>query len=130
MHKKRLYLLIGVCMAFVVSILLLALLAANQSAQNQQNADQPRAEYSGNLACLPYKNTQPGQTVTLECATGLRTTDGKYYALKDIPDEYKYLEFSTDIIVSGEVTPPAADDRYDTIGTIKVSIIETLPATD
>lgn len=130
MHKKRLYLLIGSCVAFVVAILMLAVLTANQQAQNrQQTDDKPRMEYAGNLACLPHKNVQPGQPETLECTTGLRAEDGKYYALQDIPEEYQYIEFSSDIIVTGDLTGPAANDYYDTVGTIKVRDIEVIPST-
>jgi hypothetical protein len=130
MHKKRLYLLIGVCIAFVIGILTLALFTANRQAQNEQANNQPRVEYQGNLACLPHKNAQSGQPQTLECAIGLHATDGSYYALKDVSEEYQYIEFSTDIVVLGDISEPAANDKYDTKGTIKVRAIEILSATD
>lgn len=38
-----------------------------------------RATYTGTVVCLPHKNTDGPQT--LECATGLKTDEGKYYAL-------------------------------------------------
>lgn len=129
MHKKRLYLLIGVAAAFVGVVLLLALYAATQQSQQQQTTV-TYTKYDGNLACLPHKNTQPDQPQTLECAIGLKTKDGKHYAIKDIPEEYRYTEFSAHIIVEGEVSSPPADDKYDTLGTIKVRSIEIVPANE
>ena len=127
MHKKRLYLLIGICVAFVGAVLLLAIYAGQQQQQAREQADTPRVEYRGNLACLPHKNTSPDQPQTLECAVGLLAQNGDYYALKDIPEEQKYTEFSAELIVTGEVTPPTANEKYNIKGTIKISTMDEVP---
>lgn len=126
MHKKRLYILIGLCAAFVGVVLLLAAYAATQQSQQQQPTV-TYTKYTGNLTCLPHKNTGPDQPQTLECAIGLKTTNGQHYALKDIPDEYRYTEFDTQIVVEGEVSTTDANSKYDTVGTIKVRSIEIVP---
>jgi hypothetical protein len=126
MHKKRLYIVIGLCVAFVGVVLLLAAYATTQQSQQQQSGV-TYTKYTGNLACLPHKNTSPDQPQTLECAIGLKTTDGQHYALKDIPDEYKYTEFDTQIVVEGERSDSPTDSKYDTLGTIKVRSIEVVP---
>lgn len=63
-------------------VVLLIVLFANQNrSQNQEPADitRERMTLTGTYLCLPHRDTSGPQT--LECALGLKTDDGTYYAL-------------------------------------------------
>lgn len=67
--------------AGVVVVLLIVLFANQNRSQNQEPADitRERMTLTGTYLCLPHRDTSGPQT--LECALGLKTDDGTYYAL-------------------------------------------------
>lgn len=76
---------------------------------------------TGEFICLPHKNK--GQIQTMECAFGLKTAGGEYYALSD--PEMKYLmdiPTGKQITVSGIIDPTdtRANSIYDIVGTLNV----------
>jgi hypothetical protein len=80
--------------------------------------------YTGTIVCLPHKdNSGP---ITLECAYGLQTTDGKYHALRSLVEST--LIFSVDTGRQARVTGTVVstpDSNYDIVDTIEVeSIVE------
>lgn len=79
-----------------------------------------QALFKGEVVCLPHKDK--GEFQTLECAYGLKTEDGKYYAISD--PEAKYVTaFSTSekVLVEGSLAAPSVDSKYDIVGVISVS---------
>ncbi len=84
----------------------------------------------GTLACLPRKD--PRGPHTMECAYGVKTTSGDYYALDTIayPDDTIWqLPTDAPVRVSGKVTPldKVSDVRlktYNILGVIQVTSIE------
>jgi hypothetical protein len=78
----------------------------------------------GEVVCLPHKDTDGPQT--LECAYGLKSTDGKYYALRDSDPEYKNLS----LLPTGEVAVVSGTlfedpgSKYDTVGVIEIQMVE------
>jgi heat shock protein HslJ len=75
--------------------------------QGTGEIDRYRATLSGEYVCLPHKNT--GGPQTLECAFGLKTDVGEYYALdfnlmsqSPVPPN---IPMNTRITASGVVTP-------------------------
>lgn len=117
MDTKKLLILAGTVLFIMLTAAAVILVSTNQQAQAPAA---PTTRYTGNMTCLPHKNAQPGQPQTLECAIGLKTTDGTYYGLKDMPEESQNVEFSTLITVTGDIEAPAADEKYGIAGTIKV----------
>lgn len=78
-----------------------------------------RISVSGQVACLPPKDT--GRPQTLECAIGLQASDGRYYALKPGTSAAPIgQQTGATIRVEGILNAPAADERYDIVGTISV----------
>jgi len=79
---------------------------------------------SGVITCLPHKGDGPH---TMECAFGLKAPDGTFYALQDLwtvaPD---MTETEVSVRVTGAVSTPAADEKYDIVGVIKVTKVEKL----
>ena len=75
----------------------------------------------GKLVCLPHKNTDGLQT--LECASGLRTNDDKYYALKGSLGEFDSGRDQT-VIVEGTLEGNETD-KYKSEGTVVLGSIKT-----
>ncbi len=115
--------LVGVSVA--VTVLAIGSIMGVIFAMSHQRVSAPQTQVSpitvsGTLACLQLKNPQPGQSVPLVCAIGIAAHDGRHYALQDMPQGASETPFTKQITVSGDLTPPAADETYDTRGTITV----------
>jgi hypothetical protein len=126
MERKRLLVAYGVVTILVVAFIMVLLLSIGQKSPQPEVAPTP-ITVSGTLACLPHKNTAPGQPQTLECAIGLRTNDGRYYALKGLSSEHSQTSFETRVYITGSVVPPPTNTNYDTVGDITVSTFEVSP---
>ena len=68
----------------------------------------------GESTCLPHKGSGPQ---TLECAQGVKTTSGAYYAIDGVVDRNNK---DNSIEVTGTLRPASTDTTYDIAGTIKV----------
>lgn len=87
---------------------------------------------NGEITCLPKKGT--GQQ-TLECAIGLKGSDGQHYGLKDLSKhdpEYKFSVGGLRVEVTGafsqeEVSGPDGN-KYDVVGIIDVTSIKEIAA--
>ena len=85
---------------------------------------------SGEIACLPKTGTGPQ---TMECAIGLKGTDGQYYGLKNLfkfDSEYKFSAGGLRVEVSGtlsseEIKGPDGN-RYDVVGVIDLASIKEI----
>lgn len=79
---------------------------------------------SGELVCLPHRDSVGPQT--LECAYGLRqTSSGLYYSLSDPAMIFlNRLSANHLITVTGYLTTPGSD-KYDTVGMITVSSLDS-----
>jgi hypothetical protein len=119
MERKRLLIACGVITLLAVVGVVIVIISMSNRTGNSSQVPTPMT-VTGNLTCLPHSNTQPGQPVTLECATGLKTADGRHYALLNLSSKDANTDFSKQVTVSGDVVPPSADERYDIEGTIVV----------
>ena len=86
---------------------------------------------TGHITCLPKKGPGPH---TMECATGLKGSDGRYYAFKNLVEhdpEHKLsgggalVEVSGTILGPEEMEGPAAS-TYDIAGVIAITSIRVL----
>ncbi len=80
----------------------------------------------GLIVCLPHKNTNGPQT--LECATGLRDAEERYYGVRDTDPGYKNLSnapMNVIVEVKGKFTPQE-DNIYQSIGVIEVVSISEI----
>lgn len=78
---------------------------------------------TGKSVCLPHKNNNGPQT--MECAYGIKASDGKYYGLRD--PEMKFmtaLATGETITVTGVVTDEPGS-RYDIVGVIEIQSLKT-----
>lgn len=87
--------------------------------------------YEGSFACLPHKETNG--PVTMECAFGLLTDDGTYYALdlSAVTDEFTQMGGKSRIRVDGAMMPveTLSSDRwskYNIKGIIRVITVTEL----
>lgn len=79
---------------------------------------------SGEFVCLPHRNTSGPQT--MECAFGLKTPEGMYYALRDSDPTYKHIS-SIATGKKGTVTgmlEKREDKKYPTEGVIVIDSIQ------
>lgn len=119
MERKKLILACVTVTLAALAVIATMVFALNRSA-NQPPAGPKEVTIAGNLSCLPHKNAGNGQPVTLECAIGLKTKDQRYYGLQNLPNDAASTSFDKTIEVSGELSLPSADERYDVVGNIKV----------
>ncbi len=105
---------------------------------SQQGSVQPPADVpqdvtlQGHFTCLPHKNT--GGPVTMECAFGLETDDGKYYALDATavsPSPLADMTTGKQVSITGLLVP--ADQlntdqwqKYDIVGIMQVKTAKKL----
>lgn len=75
---------------------------------------------TGKIVCLPHKDTSGPQT--LECALGLQTDSGTYYALSDEkgPAGISSIDTNQRIEVTG-IFKPHSNSQYQDIGVITVT---------
>jgi len=83
----------------------------------------------GNMTCLLHKDTT-GPT-TLECAYGIASVEGVYYALdlSQVSSDVSSISFDQQIAVTGHLTPLAALSnnewqKYDIVGIIQVESVD------
>jgi hypothetical protein len=117
LEGKRLLIACGITTLFAVGIISVIILSMSHGADKAQTPSTP-VTASGTLACLPHKDTNG--PITEECAIGLRTEDGRYYALQQLGTTNAQTPFTKHVTVTGTLDPPTADGLYDTIGTIQV----------
>lgn len=85
---------------------------------SSKEASQEEITISGEMICLPHKNTSGPQT--LECAFGLKADDGNNYALTD--PNWKFLTGvgnGTKVEITGKLTKKQ-DQKYDSAGLVKI----------
>ncbi len=108
----------------------------NQPRENPNPGTKPpfpqsKVALSGETVCLPHKNTEGPQT--LECAFGLKTNAGTYYALdlNALPDLAGDFQVNERVTVTGVITPVEAlsSDRwqiYPIVGIFSVATIQKI----
>ena len=106
---------ITVALAAIITTITIFMVASVQAPSASTNVT-----LSGEVACLPHKNTDGPQT--LECAIGLHTDDNRYYAL-----QYSLTpnlgNTGDRVQVTGALTT-GGESIYDIVGTIKVENIK------
>lgn len=118
MEGKKLIIACGIITAFALVCIGVVLFSMNRAPNGQKTTYSSITE-SGVLSCLPRKDT--GDPQTLECAIGLHTEDGRYYALQDLPQDITAGSFNKHIQLTGLLVPPSPDAKYQIVGTIKVT---------
>lgn len=119
--------LIGVGAYFVLSQLTGQAPASTPSPASQEIVTEP-ITVNGEIVCLPKTG---GGAQTLECAIGLRTTNGQHYGLKNlfkVDPEYKYSTTGLRVEVYGALSSEKMKgpdgNKYDVVGTIDVASIK------
>jgi hypothetical protein len=83
--------------------------------------DSDKITILGQISCLPKIGSGPQ---TLECAIGLKATDGKYYELKNLyklDPQYKFSQDGLQVNVSGILShEKISGKKYDVAGVIDV----------
>ena len=75
---------------------------------------------TGTITCLPHRDQEGPQT--LECAYGLKTDDGIYYALSDSNSDYANLTKAGTgdrVLINGMFTP-SEKGKYQSVGEITI----------
>lgn len=121
----------------VVALLIGIALIVNTTGQNPVHPNPSpsptsgqQSTISGTIECLPHKDRNG--PVTLECAYGIKTAEGAYYALDTAfyPGIIGDLPTGSKVAVTGAVTPVDQLDKesrlriYDILGVIQVHSVE------
>lgn len=80
----------------------------------------------GDYGCLPHRNTEGPQT--MECALGLRTSTGTYYALSDTSADHSLISSvptGSKVQVTGTLTLEESP-VYQSSGTIAITAFKQL----
>lgn len=114
----------------IVALAIGAFFAFNNFIYDQKQGDgNPPAPYAatlrGTYVCLPHRDTSGPQT--MECAFGLQTEVGEYYAL-DFGEDGDMTQFKSgeEAFLTGTITPIEALStdqwqKYDIVGILSVS---------
>ena len=117
--SKKLYIL-----AVVVAIVAIIIIAKVVHAPTNQSADSTGQQVSlrGSSVCLLHRNHNTNEPQTMECAIGLKTEDGKYYALKGDAAAISNLRQDMTVTIEGTLQKEA-DTIYQSEGTVSVTKI-------
>ncbi len=113
--------IIGCAIVYGVS----ARFGGNDSAHNSVKTTPMPISTQGEIVCLPHLDTNG--PVTMECAYGLRDSDGFYYELKDENSSFQNsanVPMNTPVFVEG-ILQLMKSDTYNSIGVITISQITT-----
>lgn len=126
MNEKKLFKLIAALIIIILGVTLYIIVA-----RPTHKVAAPSSEsltISGEIACLPKKGSGPH---TMECAIGVKSSDNKYYGLKNLDKHDPEHTFSstgqhvkvTGTFQAGEVSG-IGSGTYDAVGTIDVTDIK------
>jgi len=127
-HRSNPFLVASTLLVAVGCILLTACGTTSSAQKNAEVDAAPRqVTLSGSSVCLPHRDTSGPQT--MECAFGLKTDDGSYYALDLLILESEILrDFPTQerLTLKGTLIPlEDIDERtwnvYDIVGQLRVT---------
>lgn len=80
MNKKALFITIGIILIVIAAGAALYFTGVFSKLTQPKTPETPQSQtYEGTVLCLPHKKAE--DTQTLECAVGLKTSDGTYYGL-------------------------------------------------
>ncbi len=115
-ESKHLIIACAITVALAIIVIITTILLV---ARVQAPAAGTQVRLSGEIVCLPHKNT--GGPQTLECAYGLHTDDNRYFALlyTTLPDQ---TNPGGRVEVMGTLTA-GSSSVYDIAGTIKIDSI-------
>lgn len=120
--KYPVMLWLAALLVVLVAILLIA--AAVKAPSNGGNMKLPSTEgkvrLHGKLVCLPHKNMDGPQT--LECASGFKSDDDKYYGIKDNNQKVGSTPYNEPVVIDGEFVKESSD-LYQMEGSIIVESI-------
>ncbi|MEK7613133.1 MAG: hypothetical protein AAB449_03250 [Patescibacteria group bacterium] len=110
---------------------ILAKLAGGGASSTPQTPERPSGSeagitttLTGTIACLPHKG---GPITTLECAFGLKTDNGRYYALKNLSEIAPHIADTTiRVRVMGALSEIDENEKYDIDGVITIMTITEL----
>lgn len=102
---KQQFALLGVLVAIALVFIFIGGLISPRVEPQTSSTDPYRATLSGVQVCLPHKDTSGPQT--LECALGLKTDSGEYYALnlQMLSQEQPVIPNGARVTANGLVTP-------------------------
>lgn len=103
--KKALLIIAAIAVVLVAGFYALNAYIYNQKQGNPADIVSYRGTLSGEVVCLPHANTDGPHT--MECAYGLKTEVGEYYALdlSMMSQEHPPLETGEKIKANGLITP-------------------------
>jgi len=113
--KTQLTIATGVVLLLVAFGLLVGWLDSRYRLDTTATTSYADVTIKGESTCLPH--TGDGMQ-TLECAQGVKTASGAYYAIEGVVDRENSKDNS--IEVTGTLKPQTTDSTYDIAGTIKV----------
>lgn len=117
--KNTLILIIVVVVTFLAG-LVIYFAKTSSSAKNPVSSDND-ITVSGTFVCLPHKDSG---IATEECAYGLKSDDGKYYALGNSDSIFDYFQSGKKARVTG-VFERKQDSRYKDIGLIVIKSVDS-----
>lgn len=116
MERKRFLLASAIVVGFTLLVVGITVVLISRLQSPHVTADGTKVIISGEITCLPHKNTSGPQTE--ECALGLHSDDNRYYALKNAPASAGTATGRAEVHGTLSIT---TDSKYDIAGTITVT---------
>lgn len=129
--KNRVAVVLGIVALVVLTIIGLAVISAiamqKTSTSNLTENRTSVVNLRGESVCLPQKEIAGEEVQTQECVYGLKVSDDIHYGLTGLEQHEGDAATQTGdlITVTGTLTPPPEDSKYDIVGTIAVQSVRT-----
>ena len=132
--RKRLLIGITIVTLFAATAIAYALFPSTNT-QPDQDTPIPQVPEGpitaqGTITCIPKRGTGPQ---TMECALGLKSSDGTYYGLRHLSDhdeQFALVSPEITVEVTGTLVPEIMygpdGNQYDTIGIIEITTLSEL----
>ncbi|HEX8763193.1 MAG TPA: hypothetical protein VF733_05585 [Candidatus Saccharimonadales bacterium] len=119
-NKSPIVIWVATILVALIAILLIVIAVRAPSKSNDPSPTEATVRMTGELVCLPHKNMDGPHT--LECATGFKSEDNKYYGIKDDNQKVGSTPYNKPVVVDGKLIKESSD-VYQMEGSIIVESI-------
>ena len=112
--KQQLFIATGAVLLLVAFAFVVLLMDGPYKKLSSSSSSFSGVTVKGQSVCLPHRDMDGPQT--MECAQGLKTSDGIYYAIQGVVNR----DNDNTVEASGMLVPASGKEKYNITGTIVV----------
>lgn len=112
--KQQLFIATGAVLLLVAFALVVLWIDGPHKKFSTSSSSFSDVTIKGQSVCLPHRNMEGPQT--MECAQGLKTSDGTYYAIQGVVNR----DNDNNVEASGTLVSASGKEKYNITGTIVI----------